>query len=57
MILVLIVSGAEVVTMEITFPIASEDELVDKFETVLRTNPNIKLAVIGMDVMQLEILV
>ena len=57
MILVLIVSGAEVVTMEITFPIASEDELVDKFETVLRTNPNIKLAVIGMDAMQLEILV
>ena len=35
------------VTLDITFPIASEEELVNKFEQTLLAHPNIKLTVIG----------
>lgn len=39
--------GAAVLIVDIAFPIASEDDILDKYEQVLQENPNIKLAVLG----------
>ena len=41
------IAGAAVLIVDITFPIASEDDILDKYEQVLQENPNIKLAVLG----------
>ena len=35
------------ISMDITFPIASEDELVIKLERTLQEHSNIKLTIIG----------
>ena len=39
--------GAEVISMDITFPIASEDDLLIRLEQTLQKHPNIKLAITG----------
>lgn len=40
-------------SVDITFPVASEDALVEKFEKSLQENSNIKLAIFGMYILTL----
>ena len=40
-------SGAEVVTMELTTPVHSKEEVIDKYRKCLEENKHIKVAVLG----------
>ncbi len=49
--------GAEVYQVDIRYPIASREELVQQFREMLDLHENIKIALIGKTTTQLEILV
>ena len=40
-------SGAEVLTLELKYPVASKDVVIEKYRNMLQAHPNIKIAILG----------